>query len=91
MTRRNTLEVHNPLLALPAALRLSAFSPEVRATLGQLLSELSQDAAARAEHSWRRKKAPMAAYWKAVSVYAKHAARVLRQRRSPITRVAAGD
>lgn len=80
MSRRDTLAVHNPLLYLPAAQGLLRLSPEVRTALAQLLSELSQDSAAKAEHSWRRKKAPMAAYWKAVSVYSKHAARVLRRR-----------
>jgi hypothetical protein len=79
MTRRNITEVRNPLLALPAVRDLLAFPPEVRAALAQLMRELSQDAAGKAEESWRRKKGPMAAYWKAVSVYAKHTGRVLRR------------
>lgn len=33
--------------------------------------------AARAQHSWAQNKGIMAAYWKAVSVYARHIRRVL--------------
>jgi hypothetical protein len=43
-----------------------------------LLLDIRQDAQVRAEKSWRSHKAPMAAYWKAVAVYAGHAARLLR-------------
>lgn len=52
--------------------------PEIRQELAALLHELSLDARDRAELSWRRNKAPMATYWKAVSVYAGHLRRVLR-------------
>lgn len=45
---------------------------DARLALVALLNELAADAAARAEKSWRANKGPMAAYWKAVSVYAKH-------------------
>ncbi|MGK6324663.1 hypothetical protein ACMGDM_16490 [Sphingomonas sp. DT-51] len=44
----------------------------------QRLRELRADAQVRADDCWRRHKAPMAAYWKVVSVYAGHVARVLR-------------
>jgi hypothetical protein len=50
---------------------------DLRVPLAQLFRELSADAGRRAEHSWKRKKGPIAVYWKAVSVYAKHTARVL--------------
>lgn len=43
-----------------------------------MLHDLSLDARGRAEESWRRNKAPMAVYWKAVSVYAGHLRRVVR-------------
>ena len=36
-----------------------------------------RDAAQRAQKSWRTHKAPMALYWKAVSVYARHIARAI--------------
>lgn len=71
-------EVRNPLLRLPAAHRLRAMPPEIRQDLAALLHELSLDARERAELSWRRNKAPMATYWKAVSVYAGHLRRVIR-------------
>lgn len=70
--------VRNPVLALPSVARLQSLSPVARAELRQLLLELRVDSQARAEECWRRHKAPMAAYWKVVSVYAGHVARVLR-------------
>lgn len=70
--------VRNPLLELPAMVRLQALPPATRTPLRDLLRDLSADARRRANESWRRNKAPMAAYWKAVAVYAGHAARALR-------------
>lgn len=78
LDRSNAAAVRNPLLRLPAAQRLASLSPEARQVLADLLQELACDARDRAEESWRRHKAPMAAYWKAVSVYAGHLHRVLR-------------
>ena len=69
----------NPVLALPAIGRLQALPLEIRAPLAALLAELASDARSRAEESWRRHKAPMAAYWKAVSVYAGHIRKALLQ------------
>lgn len=66
------------MLALPAVLALTQLDQDVRATLRAILLDLARDARGRAEQSWRRHKAPMAAYWKAVAVYAGHLARVLR-------------
>lgn len=68
----------NPVLGLPALARLAAQPAAVRRDLVAVLHELRQEASGRAETSWRRHKAPMAAYWKAVSVYAGHLARALR-------------
>lgn len=68
----------NPVLALPAIARMQAMSPEFRAEMRALLKELALDARERADKCWRTHKAPMAAYWKAVSVYAGHVARALR-------------
>lgn len=70
--------VRNPMLALPAVLALTQLDQDVRSTLRTILLDLARDARGRAEQSWRRHKAPMAAYWKAVAVYAGHLARVLR-------------
>jgi hypothetical protein len=71
-------EVRNPILALPAIRSLQTMPAETRAALTALLGDLAQDATARADHAWRRHKAPMAAYWKAVAVYARHTARAIR-------------
>lgn len=76
--RSSAAEIRNPLLRLPAAQRLRALPPESRQVLADLLVELAHDARQRAEQSWARNKAPMAVYWKAVSVYAGHLHRVLR-------------
>jgi hypothetical protein len=71
--------ISNPVRALPAFQRLTELAPESREALREVLLDLAADARGRAELSWRRHKAPMAAYWKAVSVYAGHCARALRR------------
>jgi hypothetical protein len=71
-------DVRNPLLALPSAQAFSTLPPEARQATRALLLDLASAATWRANESWRRHKAPMAAYWKAVAVYARHAARLLR-------------
>jgi len=75
--RSNRAEVRNPIISMPAmsALRDHAAAPELRA----LLLDVQADARSRAEKAWRTHKAPMALYWKAVSVYAGHIARGLRK------------
>lgn len=75
--RSSQAEVRNPVLALPAAGRLVELQPEARDALRGLLLDLKADAAERAEKSWRTHKAPMALYWKCVSVYAGHIARAI--------------
>lgn len=75
--RSNRPEVRNPVLALPAMDRFRALSPDQRQAVEDILREISSHAAGQAEHCWRKKKAPMAAYWKVVSVYAKHTARAI--------------
>lgn len=77
MTSRSLrCDVRNPLLRLPAADRIAALPPDARLALAELLADISIDARARAESCWRKHKAPMAAYWKAVAVYAGHARRL---------------
>jgi hypothetical protein len=80
--RSRRAETRNPLINLDAARRIQALPPETRQVLACLLRELSRDARARAERSWRQHKAPMAAYWKAVSVYAGHLNRLVRPTRA---------
>ena len=75
MTDRSTTEaVRNPLSTLPAAARIAALPVEAREALEELLRDISADARTRAEKCWRSHKAPMAAYWKALAVYSRHAA-----------------
>ncbi len=78
MSRSNQAIVRNPLLALESAQRVADLSPEARAALRALLKDIAADARVRAEKCWRTHKAPMAAYWKAVAVYAGHASRLAR-------------
>lgn len=78
MTRSSLSAVRNPLLALAAAHGVAGLPPEAKAALRALLLGIRADARLRAEECWRKHKAPMAAYWKAVSVYAGHAARLAR-------------
>ena len=49
-----------------------------RTALRRALLLLRIDALARAQHQWKRHKAPMALYWKVVGVYAGHLARAIR-------------
>lgn len=71
-------EVRNPVLCLPAMVKMRARPTEDRQAMADLLMDLSADARQRAETSWRRHKAPMALYWKVVAVYAGHTARAIR-------------
>jgi len=81
MTARSTrAEVRNPILALPAFKALQSLDPDVRALLDALLCDLQRDARARAQHSWEKRKPPVAAYWAAAAVYAGHIAKALRPR-----------
>ncbi|WP_202946683.1 hypothetical protein [Allomesorhizobium alhagi] len=70
--------MRNPVLALPSAERLKSLPPEARQAVADILRDLSIDARARAQVSWRRNKGPMAVYWKAVGAYATHLYRAVR-------------
>ena len=83
MDRSNRIDVRNPLTRLPAAQKLSQLPEASRTELRGLLMELRRDAHLNAEKCWRRHKPPMAAYWKAVAVYAGHTARLLRTPPTP--------
>ncbi|KKO15392.1 hypothetical protein [Pseudomonas putida] len=67
----------NPLLKLPAGRALLKLPAEDRARIEAVLRELRAQADAEAEKSWLRRKGPMAAYWRAVSTYARHLAHAL--------------
>lgn len=77
MTRSSMRDVRNPVLQLPAAAKLRELQPDARAALVAVLQDLRLDARHRANDCWKRHKAPMAVYWKAVSVYAGHIAKAL--------------
>ena len=81
----------NPLLRLSAAQQLLDLPAEQRAALAGLLRELRADADRQAESALRRRKGPMAAYWRAVATYARHTAHALRDgpRRSRAARAVA--
>jgi len=71
--------VRNPITSLPDAVAaLQSLPNDSRQALRVALLAIRRDAAQRAEVSWRKHKAPMAAYWKAVAVYAGHIARLVR-------------
>ncbi|MGO4151444.1 hypothetical protein [Cupriavidus sp. YAF13] len=69
----------NPLLKLPAAKKLMSLPPEQRRAVSAVFRELREEANMEAEQAWRRRKGPMAAYWRAVSTYARHLAHALEQ------------
>ena len=58
--------------------RFRTLPEEARQALREALVALRADAGRRAQHQWSKHKAPMAAYWKVVAVYAGHLARTLR-------------
>lgn len=70
----------NPLLtnAPEVVARFRALPPEAKDALHGFLCWLYGYARAEAERSWRRSKAPMAVYWKAVAAWAYHTARCIR-------------
>jgi len=67
----------NPLLKLPSARALMARPKAERALLEQLMRELRAQADAEAERSWKKRKGPIAAYWRGVATYARHVAHAL--------------
>ncbi|OUE39372.1 hypothetical protein BZY94_30925 [Burkholderia territorii] len=69
----------NPLLRLPAARALTALPPESRRALSEVLRALRDQANTEAETAWKRRKGPMAAYWRAVATYARHLAHALER------------
>jgi hypothetical protein len=70
--------VRNPLLSLGGTAALVDLPEEQKKHIRILLLDIRRDAQEKAEKCWRKHKAPMATYWKAVAVYAGHTARLLR-------------
>lgn len=73
----------NPLLRLPAGRALLALPPADRQRIEAVMRELRDQANNEAETAWRRRKGPMAAYWRAVATYARHLAHALAQPGGP--------
>ncbi|WP_416046705.1 hypothetical protein [Cupriavidus basilensis] len=69
----------NPLLDLPAAEGLLKLPREQRRAMALVLRQMRDQANTEAEQAWLRRKGPMAAYWRAVSTYARHFAHALEQ------------
>lgn len=70
-------EVRNPIFGLRAMEKIRALPPEARQALAELLAEMRIEASEKADQSWASRKAPMAAYWRAVSVYCGHIRRAV--------------
>jgi hypothetical protein len=76
----------NPLQDLPAAQELAELlgaQPELAAAFCHLLRQLGEQAEGKAESAWQKRKAPMAAYWRACGVYARHLARAVDRAGNP--------
>ncbi len=71
----------NPLLKLPAAQEIMAMPPEQREPLIRLLRELRTQCNDLAEVSWKRRKGPMALYWRVTATYVRHVAHALSKGR----------
>ena len=71
-------DVRNPLVSLASAQRLAELPAEARGVLFELLEDLALDSRQRSDAAWAKRKPMMAAYWRAVSIYAKHATRLVR-------------
>ena len=71
-------EVRNPLLRLPSAKEIQALPPEARAALRNLAMDACKAWRALGDECWRKNKPPLAAYWRAWSVNARHLARLCR-------------
>lgn len=67
----------NPLLRLPAGKALLALPAEDRKRIEAVMRELRDQANVEAETAWRRRKGPVACYWRACSTYARHLAHAL--------------
>lgn len=78
MTARTSAEISNPVLRLQSAAAIQALPPDARAALKAVLMDLRRQSAAKAQLDWKRNKGMTAAYWKAVSIYAGHIARLCR-------------
>jgi hypothetical protein len=81
MTMRSSrAEVRNPVLRLKATKRIFEMPRDQQEIWYDILKEMSAEARVEAERLWRKPKAPMAGYHKALAVYAGHFAKVIGRR-----------
>lgn len=73
----------NPLLNLPAGRALRELPKTDRQRIEAVMRELRDQANQEADKSWRKRKGPMAAYWRAVATYARHTAHALSTGKPP--------
>lgn len=73
----------NPLLRLPAGRALLALPAQDRQRIEAVMRELRDQANQEAEVAWKRRKGPMAAYWRAVATYSRHVAHALSKKALP--------
>ena len=57
--------------------RFNALPDDSKKALKSALIDLRKDALNRANHCWKKHKAPMALYWKVIGVYSGHLARAI--------------
>lgn len=78
MTRKREI-VANPILGLDAAREaIAQLDRDQAEALAAVLHAIGDDSIRRANELWRKHKAPMAAYWKAKGVDARHIAKAIR-------------
>jgi uncharacterized membrane protein len=75
--RSNRPEVRNPMLAIPEVQVIASLPPVAREALRAALLAISNACRERGNEAWRKHKPPMAAYWKANAVNARHLARAI--------------
>jgi hypothetical protein len=74
----------NPILEIPEARQaIAELTAGERDKLARILVAVGRGAERTAQEQWRRRKAPMAAYWFAKGVDARHIARALRLAPAP--------
>ena len=74
----------NPLLDLPAGKKMLDLPATDRARIALVMRNLRHQANIEAENSWKKRKGPMAAYWRAVSTYARHMAHMLEKTKEEV-------
>lgn len=77
MSRSILPEVRNPMLAIPEVQAIALLPDEARKALRCALLAVSDSCRAKGNEAWKKHKPPMAAYWKANAVNARHLARAI--------------